>query len=217
MPDLAIVVAGGDAPPPNRAIPAHASVIAADGGLDHAFACGLHVDLVVGDLDSVSDDALARARREGIVIDHRPQAKDATDLELALDHACARGATRALVLGLGGGRLDHALGNLLLLAADQYGAIEIDAWIGDATVSVIRTRRRFSLTAGTFVSLFALGGPAFGVTTHGLEYPLHRETLVPGSSRGVSNVVLDGPMMVEVADGVLLAVQSPGPSAPAPE
>jgi thiamine pyrophosphokinase len=34
---------------------------------------------------------------------------------------------------------------------------------------------------------------------------------MPGSSRGISNVVVDGPIMVEVADGVLLAVQSPGP------
>ena len=61
------------------------------------------------------------------------------------------------------------------------------------------------------VSLFAVGGPAFGVTTYGLEYPLRHEMLTPGSSRGISNVVIDGPIMVEVADGVLLAVQSPGP------
>jgi thiamine pyrophosphokinase len=211
MPDLAIVVAGGDAPARARAIPPHATVIAADSGLDHAYACGLQVELVVGDLDSVSELALGRARREGVVIDHRPQAKDETDLELALDHVAARGASRVLVLGLGGGRLDHALGNLLLLASDRYAAIEIDAWVGDATVSVIRRRRRFSEPAHTLVSLFAVGGPAFGVTTHGLVYPLRHEPLLPGSSRGISNVVVDGPVLVEVADGVLLAVRSPGP------
>jgi thiamine pyrophosphokinase len=211
MSDLAIVVAGGDAPPAGRAIPAHASVIAADGGLDHVYALGLRIDLLVGDLDSVSASALARARSEGVAIDHHATAKDETDLELALDHVCARGVTRALVLGAGGGRLDHALGNLLLLASDRYASIELDAWIGDATVSVVRVHRRFSLRAGDVVSLFAVGAPAFGVTTHGLEYPLHHEMLHPGSSRGISNVVLDGPIMVEVADGVLLAVQSPAP------
>jgi thiamine pyrophosphokinase len=211
MPERAIVVAGGDAPPPGRTIPAHTSVIAADSGLDHAYACGLRVDLLVGDLDSVSDGALTRARAEGVTIDHRPQAKDETDLELALGHLSARGTTHALVIGLGGGRLDHALGNLLLLAAERFAAIEIDAWVGDTTISVIRVRRRLSLPPGTVVSLLALGGPAFGVTTHGLEYPLRHETLWPGSSRGISNVVLDGPIMVEVADGVLLAVQVPAP------
>ena len=209
MSELAIVVAGGDAPPLDRPIPPHGSVIAADGGLDHVYARGLRVDLVVGDLDSVSVGALARARAEGVAIDHHPAAKDETDLELALDHACQRGATRVLVLGVGGGRLDHALGNLLLLASERYASIELDAWIGDATVSVVRVRRRFSWRSGDLVSLFAVGGPAFGVTTHGLEYPLRHEMLTPGSSRGVSNVVVDGPVMVEVADGVLLAVRSP--------
>ncbi|MEO5840050.1 MAG: thiamine diphosphokinase [Acidimicrobiales bacterium] len=211
MADLAIVVAGGDAPPVGRAIPACAAVIAADGGLDHVYALGLPVDLLVGDLDSVSAAALARARAEGVAIDHHPAAKDETDLELALDHVCARGMTRALVLGAGGGRLDHALGNLLLLASERFAALELDAWIGDATVSVVRVRRRFALRAGDMVSLFAVGGPAFGVTTHGLEYPLRSEMLSPGSSRGISNVVIDGPIMVEVADGVLLAVQSSAP------
>jgi len=211
MCDLAIVVAGGDAPPAGRAVPPHTAVIAADGGLDHVYALGLAVDLLVGDLDSVSAAALARARAEGVTIDHHPAAKDETDLELALDHVCARGMDRVLVLGAGGGRLDHALGNLLLLASERYASIELDAWIGGATVSVVRLRRRFSLRAGDMVSLFAVGGPAFGVTTHGLEYPLRHEMLSPGSSRGISNVVLDGPIMVEVADGVLLAVQSPGP------
>ena len=211
MSELSIVVAGGDAPPSGRAIPAHTSVIAADGGLDHVYALGLLVDLLVGDLDSVSASALARARAEGVPIDHNAAAKDETDLELALDHLCARRATRALVLGAGGGRVDHALGNLLLLGSERYASIELDAWIGQATVSVVRVRRRFSLCAGDLVSLFAVGGPAFGVTTHGLEYPLRHEMLTPGSSRGISNVVVDGPIMVEVADGVLLAVLWPGP------
>ena len=211
MSDLVIVVAGGDAPQSGRTVPPHAAVIAADGGLDHAYALGLRPDLLVGDLDSVSASALARARAEGVAIDHHATAKDETDLELALDHVCARGATRALVLGAGGGRLDHALGNLLLLGSERYASIELDAWIGDATVSVVRARRRFALRAGEVVSLFAMGGPAFGVTTHGLEYPLRHEMLSPGSSRGISNVVIDGPIMIEVADGVLLAVQSHAP------
>ena len=211
MSDLTLVVAGGDAPRSGRAIPPHTTVIAADGGLDHVYALGLRPDLLVGDLDSVSAAALARARAEGVAIDHHATAKDETDLELALHHACARGATRALVLGAGGGRVDHALGNLLLLAAEHFSSIELDAWIDDATVSVVRVRRRFALRAGDLVSLFAVGGPAFGVTTHGLEYPLRHEMLPPGSSRGISNVVLDGPILVEVADGVLLAVQSHAP------
>ena len=42
--------------------------------------------------------------------------------------------------------------------------------------------------AGELVSLLAVNGPAEGVTTDGLAYPLRDETLEPGSTRGVSNV-----------------------------
>src|SRR5690242_14035395 len=102
MAELAIVVAGGDAPDARRELPPYATVIAADGGLDHAYALGLPVDLLVGDLDSVSAAALARAIAEGVTIDRHPAAKDETDLELALDHVCRLRMTRALVLGAGG-------------------------------------------------------------------------------------------------------------------
>ena len=33
-----------------------------------------------------------------------------------------------------------------------------------------------------------LGGPAAGIVTEGLVYPLRGEVLEPGSSRGISNV-----------------------------
>ena len=56
---------------------ARAWVIAADSGLDHANALGLAVDLVLGDLDSVSKEALEPARRAGIPVEEHPAAKDA--------------------------------------------------------------------------------------------------------------------------------------------
>src|SRR5882757_8624716 len=63
----AIVVTGGDPPHPTvrDRLPTGATVIAADSGLDHAIALGLRVDRVVGDLDSVSPEALAAAARAG--------------------------------------------------------------------------------------------------------------------------------------------------------
>ena len=68
----AIVVIGGDPPHPGVVahLPSRRIVIAADSGLDHAQALGLQVDLVIGDLDSVSPEALARAEADGIPIDH---------------------------------------------------------------------------------------------------------------------------------------------------
>src|SRR5262245_44786147 len=98
--ETCIVVTGGA--PPRRSLasllPGAAYVIAADAGLDHAETLGLPVDVVLGDLDSVSKEALERARRAGIAVEEHPPAKDETDLELALDAAVGRGMTRIVVV-----------------------------------------------------------------------------------------------------------------------
>jgi thiamine pyrophosphokinase len=206
-PDVMVVASG---PGPAVALPPAGRVVAADGGLDRALALGLDVDVVVGDMDSASAEGLAAVEAAGGRIVVHPVAKDATDLELALDEAVATKAHRVLVVTSATGRVDHLLSSLLLLGAERYGGIELDALVGDALVHVVRDRRRLSGSAGELVSLVAVGGPARGVTTAGLEYPLAGETLDPGSTRGVSNVFLGQEAEVGLASGVLLAVRPRG-------
>jgi thiamine pyrophosphokinase len=206
----AVVFIGGDPPDPRVVdrLPAERFVIAADSGLDHAFALGVTVDLVVGDLDSVSGDALARAEALEIPIErHRPD-KDATDTELALDAAVDRGAEHIVVVSAVGDRLDHSLGALLALARPSLGGRLVEAWWGRAHVTAIQgpTQHSIDAPADTLVSLLPLHGAACGITTTGLRYPLRAETLPAGSSRGVSNEVNDPPASVELDRGCLLVV-----------
>ena len=108
-------------------------------------------------------------------------------------------------------RLDHLLGNLLLLAADDYADCRLDARLGPARVTVIRARR--AALAGRpdeLLTLLPVGGPAGGVTTVGLRYPLHEAELLPGVTWGVSNRFGGTEAAVTVRNGVLLAIQ-PGP------
>ncbi len=184
-------------------------MIAADSGYDHARAHGVHVDLLVGDLDSISHDALEAAKADGTPIDLHPQAKDATDLALALLAARDLGATRITVVAGDGGRLDHLLTGLLALTDPELAAVEIDAWIGDAWVRALHGPGRAELRgrAGEIVTLAAVGGPAIGVRTEGLEYPLRAETLDPASTRGVSNVFEQTEAHVSLEEGTLLIVQ----------
>lgn len=48
--------------------------------------------------------------------------------------------------------------------------------------------------------------------TRGLRFPLHGETLAPGSTRGVSNEMEDHRAEVSLDAGVILAVQPDGGS-----
>jgi thiamine pyrophosphokinase len=207
--EMVVVVAGGPAPAPEAAdaVPGDATVIAADGGLVHAWALGLEVDLVVGDLDSVSPDDATTAESTGIPIERHPREKDATDLELALDAALAMRPGRILVVAGEGGRLDHLLSTLLLLGAEKYAGVELDAWIGPARVHVVRGHRALDGTPGALVTLVALHGPAEGIRTQGLVYPLAGEALESGSSRGVSNVFAAERAEISVERGVVLAVR----------
>jgi thiamine pyrophosphokinase len=204
---LVLIVTGGEpaAPAPVRPVPD--LVIAADGGLAHARTLGLAVDLVVGDMDSVSAEDLRAAKAAGARVERHPQAKDKTDLELALDTAVTGGAGRVLVIGGGGGRLDHFLANALVLASPAYDGVDVDAQVGGARIAVVRDRRELHGRPGDLLSLLPVNGPACGVRTEGLAYVLADEDLLPGSTRGVSNVFAAPTAVVELRTGTLLAVQ----------
>ena len=108
-------------------------------GLQVATALGLHVDLLVGDLDSADPALVDAAVASGTTVERHPAEKDATDLELAFDAAIARGAQRVVLVDGGGDRLDHLLGNLLLLASPCLRGAGRGA---HGTARVGRARRR---------------------------------------------------------------------------
>jgi thiamine pyrophosphokinase len=212
--DVAVVVGGGGLPAVDGAalgVPAdRALVVAADSGLDGARRLGLTPDLVVGDMDSVDPASLAAAERAGVPVERHPAAKDATDLDLALDAALARGARRIVVVTGAGDRFDHALAVALSLAAPRLAGVAVEAWIGRARLWVVRDEAVLTGDGGDLVSLLPVHGPARGVTTEGLLYPLAGEDLEPGTTRGVSNEMTTAEALVRVREGVLLAVR-PGP------
>jgi thiamine pyrophosphokinase len=200
--DTVVVLAGGPATVPVE-LPEAAYVIAADGGAELAPA---RVDLAVGDFDSISPETLASLAN----VERHPAAKNATDLELALDAALRAQPRRVLVVGSEGGRLDHLLGSLLLLASERYAGVRLDAQLGEAAVHVIRDERTLVGEPGELVSLFALHGPARGVTARGFRWPLEDATLEPGASLGTSNELAAREASVSVAAGVVVAVRPNG-------
>jgi thiamine pyrophosphokinase len=213
-----VVFTGGDAVDRALAdlVPHDAFVIAADSGLHTAQAFGRRVDLVIGDFDSASPEALAAAAAEGSHVERHRVAKDHTDLELALDRAIERAPARVLVLGGYGGRLDHFFANVLVLASDRYRTAAIEARLGDGRVHVVRDRLSIEGEPGELITLLPVHGAARGVTTSGLTYPLDGETLWPGSTRGVSNRIAEREASVSVDEGVLLAIVPGRPDAASP-
>ena len=164
---------------------------------------------MIGDFDSASPATVARAEARGAVLERHPAAKDATDLELALDRAVLLGAREILVLGGGGGRLDHLVANVGLLAADSLRDRRVRAVFGPALLQILHGPATVVVAGrpGELVSLVPLGGPASRVATAGLRFPLVDEDLPFATSRGVSNELLEAVAEVRLGAGTLAVVQ----------
>ena len=97
------------------------AVIAVDGGFASLEAAGCVPDLALGDFDSLGFVP------EDVPVKLFPAEKDASDMELALEEALTRGAGTVEVYGALGGRLDHTLANLLLLASFAERGLDVMA------------------------------------------------------------------------------------------
>lgn len=193
---------------PFRALLAAADlVIAADGGGNALFAAGLAPHLLVGDLDSLAPEAAAAFAGAGALVERHPAEKDETDLELALLAAVARGAARIDVLGGMGGRWDQALANVAMLALPELAGRRVRLLDVGQEAYLARGETPIPGERGETVSLLPLGGPARGITTRGLRYPLRDAELRYERSRGVSNVIVAPPAHVTVREGLLLVVR----------
>ena len=185
-------------------------IVAADGGARWLDGVGVRPHVLIGDLDSVDEDLVARLAAGGTVVERHPVDKDASDAELAIERALASGAKEVVMLGaLSGDRLDHELANLLLLADPSRRVRDLSIVRGGTVVRALHGGERLSLLGaiGDLVSLLPIGGDAEGVRTEGLRFPLAGDSLRLGPSRGLSNVVVDPPASVSLERGTLLVVE----------
>ena len=207
------MVAHGDVLPADRGvIGAQDFVVAADGGALALERWKVLPHLIVGDMDSLGEAGVERFARQGIPVAEFSEAKDESDLELAVAHAIAVGATEIVLLGaLGGDRLDHEAANLLLLADPGYNGVRLEARRGALRVRALSGEGSLSLESpvGTLVTLLPVNGDAEGIKTDGLRYPLSDETLLFGRARGLSNEVASLPAKVTVRKGSLLVFETP--------
>jgi thiamine pyrophosphokinase len=196
-----------------------AVVVAADGGARHAATLGLRLDHWVGDGDSIDPALLVELASAGVTIERVAAEKDESDAELALLAALAGGVDEvALIGGLGGPRVDHALANVGLLGHPALAGRPL--WLYDehaARISMLvapdadgrAATGDFTGRIGDLVSLVPIGGSASGVTTDGLRYSLHGEPIELGRTRGVSNVRTAARARVTLEVGRLLVIETP--------
>ena len=210
-----VLVVGGSperpAPELLRRLAAEADlVLACDAGADACLAADVRVDVLVGDADSATLEGLVHARAHARAELAFPAEKDDTDLGLALRWVrdLAVGLERLVLTGVTGGRPDHALAVLGLLArnADLAPRLEENAvQMRVLSPAGASTWKFDAIDQGRTVSALALLGPAV-VSEHGLHWNLDHAELPPLSDLGVSNVIESPGASVTCHDGVLLVI-----------
>lgn len=191
-----------------RLVPRDPYVVCADGGVGLAFALGLVPHVVIGDQDSINEGLVEHLAQLGTAFVKFPAEKDATDMELALDHLAGMGFTDITMMGALGGRLDHEITNIsLLVKAVRFGQ---RARIVDERHEVFATAGEVHIYGepNDVVSLISLTPETRGIYTSGLKYALAGGTLSLGSSLGNSNVMLGSEAHVTVGEGILLVVHA---------
>ncbi|MBQ9069644.1 MAG: thiamine diphosphokinase [Eggerthellaceae bacterium] len=193
-------------------------VIAVDAGWKTCVDCGVHADVALGDFDSLgygpSDVPVVRF----------PSVKDESDMEIALAHAASLGTTEAVIYGAFSGRIDHTLANFQIMERFSRNGMKTVGIGSDFAAVVLAHGANVDQHAPSslafcsfdphvlggsyapYFSLFALSGPAKGVSIHGLAYELSDHTLLADYSLGLSNQFCGKEAEVEVGEGVVLAL-----------
>lgn len=186
-------------------IAAGAFVVCADGGLRHCRPLNLTPDLVVGDFDSLATPAPDGTTRIPLSVD-----KDYTDSFHAAQTAAERGYTRLLLAGMLGGRLDHTLANLQLLALLAQQSADCLLTDGGTDAYALSGGGELCLPArkGCYFSVLALE-QCENLSIIGGKYPLEGYTLRCDDPRAISNEFVGADVRIRISAGVAVAVSTP--------
>jgi thiamine pyrophosphokinase len=197
----AVILCDGRKPPKKlitASIAQAAYFIAADGGANSARKLNLEPDYIIGDLDSYKP---AREETSTVI---RDADQETNDLEKALSLALRKGVTHIRVFGAFGRRPDHALKNISVLKQYNNRFTELKFVDNYGEMFLLPESYTEHLPVGTRVSLIPLTGSVEGITTHGLKYALHGESLEVGVRDGTSNETVDEKIVITHEKGDLL-------------
>lgn len=208
-----IIFANGNLPKPEKAralIRPDDFILCADGGTRHAIALGLVPNVVIGDLDSVTEEERRKMKELGVEMIQHPADKNETDLELAINHALTLKPDQILILAALGGRMDQTLANIALLSDPRLSTFDIRLTDGVEELFFCRDQARVAGRSGDIVSLIPWQGEVTGVFTENLLWHLHHETLYPEKTRGISNEMTADVATVSIKNGLLLITHITG-------
>ncbi|WP_107839203.1 thiamine diphosphokinase [Metasolibacillus meyeri] len=185
--------------------------IGADRGAYRLLERGIRPAVIVGDLDSVTQNEQQELIEADIPIEIYAAEKDETDTDLALIKAISYAPEKIILTGVTGGRLDHYEAVLRTVCGLQQKYSDI----------VFEIRNRYNqlcfLVPGThtihdnldypYLSFFAYGEAVQNVTLRGVKYETTNEEIGLWSSRFTSNEIIEQ-AHITFTSGICLMIRS---------
>ncbi len=176
-------------------------VIGVDGGFQVLKDRGITANLVIGDFDSLE------AIPEHPNVIRLNTKKDDTDMWAAVREGMGAGYEIFHIYCGTGGRMDHTIANIQLMAELAQGGRQGYLMDRDCVMTAITNRAiTFPKHLKGYVSVFSLSEKSKGVNLKGLKYELNNAVLTNTYPLGVSNEFIGEESVISVKCGTLLIV-----------
>jgi len=183
-------------------------IIAVDSGLDFLRSKSIKPDLILGDFDSLQEPSILSEYPSSIILQF-PQAKNETDMELAVKWCISNKIKEIVICNDMKGRLDHTLGLIQNLILATKAAIPARIETGSQVVFFLDNITQLSFPSASLLSIIPYSRNVSFTKSTGLQYPLDGISISIHSSRAISNVIIDPGAVINKKNGLALAIITP--------
>ncbi len=166
-------------------------VICADGGMNHLVKIDNKPNLVIGDLDSISESSLNYIKNNNIPVEKYSSIKDATDTDLAMEYLIEHGYKEIVFTGVTGTRQDHTMANIFLLNTLHDKGIKGKIVDDNNIIYLIDDHLELQYLEDSYVSIIPITQEGIVISLKGFFYNLDNEFIKFGSTHGISNKIIE--------------------------
>jgi len=179
------------------------TLICADGGANSALKLNLIPDVIIGDMDSISNAAKRKFVKTSKIISIKRQ--NDTDVEKCLMYAIKNGYTEVLLTGVTGNRLDHTICNLGIVLK-FFPQVGISLIAEDSYLKPYKGNVILKSFKGETISLYGFDKKP-KIHSKGLQYPLKDVSLPFGEKESTSNISTRHDVELKIRNGIIFIIR----------
>lgn len=196
-----LVVLGGTPICLNEFVNTTEKIICADSGADHVISQGFMPDVLLGDMDSISNLTLDKCSNNNVIIKKYPKEKDMTDGQLAILYAKENNFDSVNII-CAEGSFDHYLGNIYLLIYANNIGIKAKLTTTDSIVYAVKDNIKITGLIGDRVSIIPADSDIIIEETKGLYYEVKTPLKVKfGHTIGLGNHMVETYANIKIVKG----------------